>query len=246
MQGDFADATHIVSTNAERGELSRLLGERFAERRKQALFRWRIEMPSWITTHGPTSTHVWSMLDHREDLHGFFTRGACAFLSTNISTKMKMCNGSPCVMESFGYFTHAKKKEFMACVIKQSESRVIDIPYPDFIIVSVSGKRVPILSTDAVEFRISGFKQKIVAKKQGVDIGFAITSWKAQGRTLPKVVLHMNAASLNISSLHVGMTRVEDHANMRLFPVDDWRRILKLNWDPLLREFMTTSTKRKR
>ena len=46
----------------------------------------------------------------------------------------------------------------------------------------------------AVEFGISGFKQKIVAKKHGVDIGFAITSWKAQGRTLPKVVLHMNAA----------------------------------------------------
>ena len=48
MSGEFADATHIVSTNMERGELNRILGERFAERNNQRLFRWRFQLPPWM------------------------------------------------------------------------------------------------------------------------------------------------------------------------------------------------------
>ena len=234
MSGEFADATHIVSTNMERGELNRILGERFAERNNQRLFRWRFQLPPWMAKNEASMEHLWDVLDNREDLHGLFTRGARAYLSKNLCTKKKMCNGSLCHMDSFGYFTAQKRRDFNACVAAAHDSCVINIPPPDYIIVRVNG----VIQNSTCDFRLRGFKRVIKATTHPVSIGFACTFWKVQGLTLPKTVLHMGSPHMSLAAVHVGMTRVELPENMRLFPIDDWRPLFRMSWDDELRHLM--------
>ena len=53
-----------------------------------------------------------------------------------------------------------------------------------------------------------------------VDLGFACTYWKVQGRTLPAVVLHLSGMKKNtvFSMFLVGISRVQFANRVRLFP----------------------------
>ena len=147
-------------------------------------------------------------------------------------------------MDSFGYFTAQKRREFNACVEATPTARVVNIPAPDYIFVRVNGVTVPIIQNASFDFKLKGFKTKIKAVTHAVSIGFACTFWKVQGLTLPKVVLHIGSPHMTIAAVHVGMTRVEVPSNMRLFPVDDWRPIFRMSWDAELCSLMKDVEKR--
>ena len=237
--GTFMDATHLCATNDERAVLNRVLAEDFGRRHGKQVLRWRHEVPAWVASIGEDSTadNLWQLLANHEEFFGLFVEGAPAFLTKNFCVRKKLCNGTPCKMMSVGYHSAASQADYYAAVAS-SNLPVVMVPRPDYIIVECEGVGlIPVSLTDTAKLKLA--KKKFEVQTHGVEIGFACTLHKAQGRTLKKVVLHVSPSSvLYTASVHVGMTRVEKAENLRIFPIPSIAHVLNKTWHPGLKELM--------
>jgi len=210
--GEFADATHICSTNDERAVLNNVLAQQFGLRRSRQVLRWRYQVPPWVQNALDSDVTLSS-----QQMYGLFVEGAPAFVTQNLSTERLICNGTACTMVSVGYHCSASASLYRQAVL--SDHVVVEIPVPDFIVVRLqNGDLYPILLNDEIELRMGGVKFTIAV--HSVDIGFACTFHKVQGLTLDYVVLHLaNCSTLRAASIHVGMSRITTRTKMRLFPL---------------------------
>jgi hypothetical protein len=83
-----------------------------------------------------------------------------------------------------------------------------------------------------------------------VDLAFALTFHKIQGKTVDKIILDLNKRpgtrhkmnSLDFFALYVGISRVRDPENMRILPphngAGDLNYIKRLKCDPRLRRWL--------
>lgn len=114
--------------------------------------------------------------------------------------------------------------------------------------------------TGSVELR-PGVKSPIVklsVRGHMLDIGFSVTYWKCQGKTMPKVILDLNkqptVPRLNLMMVYVGLTRVRKGEDLRIlsgqtpfagskglrkgFDAGPFQHLLKLEHSTALRAFL--------
>jgi len=196
-----------------------------------------VVLPPEFLQHAQRDEEVWSRLGSRPDLYQHFVQGAEAFISKNMSTCRGLCNGTPCVLQSFGYYDKVNRDLFDVAV-RASNDPVILVPTPDYVLVRVDGfkKLIPLQLKDTKSVHVPGLQEKLSVTKIPYDIGFSVTAHKVQGRTVKRIVLHLSAA-MNLAGIHVAMSRVEYAEHLRLFPVEDWRPILRKTWDEDLKAF---------
>ena len=238
-EGLFRGATHLCSNNDERAVLNRVLAEDYGQLHKKQVLRWKRDVPAWVSSIGEDSTadNLWQVLANHEEFFGLFVEGAPAFLTTNFCVRKKLCNGTPCKMVSIGYHSESDQIQYDLAVMSEN-SPLVMIPRPDYIVVDCEGVGlVPVSLTDTLKLKLG--KVKIEVPAHGVEIGFACTLHKAQGRTLNKVVLHINPSTvLHTASIHVGMTRVRMAENLRIFPIPDITHVLNKTWHIGLKTLM--------
>ena len=190
LESEFEEAVHVVATNAERGEVNEIISPLIAAKKGTIAFKWRILLPSALLQHAECDEQVWERLGDHPEFFQYFVKGAEAFLSKNLATTRGLCNGTPCVLETFGYWD-PRKRELYELAVRNSSAPVTLIPTPDFIRVKVDGIRkfVPLVCK---EMRVSGLKESLTVTRIPFDIGIAVTCHKIQGRTIKKLVIHLS------------------------------------------------------
>ena len=130
-------------------------------------------------------------------------------------------------------------------ISKLPKGKVSTVPQPEYILVKVKDKIVPIsLRNDTFKLRGKG-KKKINYLNSPCDLLFAVTYHKLQGLTLNKIILSIgkhptNKLRVDMSSLYVGASRVHNFKELRILPVDnaDLNYLTNLKRDPLLRDWI--------
>jgi hypothetical protein len=67
--------------------------------------------------------------------------------------------------------------------------------------------------------------------KSHLDLAFAVTYYKVQGQTLPRIILDLNShghASVDIAEVYVGLSRVKQFDHIRVFNISP-KSALRLN-----------------
>lgn len=83
---------------------------------------------------------------------------------------------------------------------------------------------IPNTTQDTVSISVAprpGLSKAVKVKRHPVELAFAVTYHKSQGRTCHRVILHMEPGAqpaLRFSAMYVGLTRVRNGAHMRIFP----------------------------
>jgi hypothetical protein len=145
-------------------------------------------------------------------------------------------NGTPCKVNSVGY-ADTNEQEEVQNLLSWSRERVDVLPiFPDFLNVELQGFKtwdpndsllgaeayvtpVPIAKT---RLTIKVWGQQIQAKVHAVEIGFSITFYKLQGKTLPLLILNLYkrgcSPEINLMALLVGLSHVRKSRNVRILP----------------------------
>lgn len=80
---------------------------------------------------------------------------------------------------------------------------------------------IPVTKRESTEVNFLSKKSDVVSEF-AVDLSFAITYHKVQGKTVPRLVLDLNrtpsAMSMTAAMLYVGLTRVTNSKTSRYFP----------------------------
>ena len=185
--------------------------------------------------------------DSIDELTFYFVPGAPAVIKDNISTSNGLANGKMCTLHSITLdeIEQANLEEALAHATGGEEIRLqsppisvnvqIDDPSSFLLANSVSGdgkavvpmiirkniRREITLNNDvARKYRADVEKMQLAYVDHGVDLGFALTYHKVQGRTLDKVIIDLNVTeSVTVAAFYVAVSRVSHLDRMRFFPI---------------------------
>ena len=181
------------------------------------------------------------------ELTFYFVPGAPAVIKDNVSTSNGLANGKMCTLHgiTLDESEQARLEEVLAHATGGQEIRLdnppisvnVQIEEPsDFLrstTISKDGKTViPMiirknirreisLNNDvAHKYRMDVEKMNLAYIDHGVELGFALTYHKVQGRTLDKVIIDLNVTqSVTEAAFYVAVSRVSHLERMRFFPI---------------------------
>ena len=260
-----------VTSNAERLNLTPILAFNFAKRNGLPVITWNLpaegKLVGRLQEEG-TEIPLTSVLV------GFFVEGGPAYLTENINPAMSLANGTFAKLHSlsFDYMTpreaaqlrhqiaHAKPGERIHVSrpptfinirpVLSDETRAKWNPeftlVPGDIVLPIglcSAKTTLDVQVDTATKCLQG---AVKVSEHRLELGFAVTFHKIQGKTIPKVILELNkrpfAPHLNHSMLLVAISRVTNRENLRIIPLKagtTLRYLGKLRPDPKLKTWMT-------
>ena len=156
------------------------------------------------------------------DSIGLYAQDAPCILTANINPELGICNGTRATMSSLCFYDPEKQRAFLDRLAAAAPGEEVHLSTPpDAICVKIgqgdAAVIVPIVEgSDKIKIR----GKEIKCWRHMVDLGFACTYHKVQGRTIPEgVVLHLSALKSNevYSMFLVGISRVTLSSQIRLF-----------------------------
>jgi ATP-dependent exoDNAse (exonuclease V) alpha subunit len=245
----FIDATHVVEFNIVRSAINSWKARNFADRQKERLVRWRVPVPTidkgFDHSNLPSVLRQLLLEHDRFELEEVFVKGAPVFLRSNICPAIGLSNGSSGVLKSFGYYDAERAFDIRKFISDHPDDNALLLPVPpDFFIVDMDNglKDVPLFRVTDENKELRLHNSFFSMAPLNCELAFAVTFHKVQGRTIQKVVLHLSP-DIDYRALHVGMTRVRDRDDMRLYTADN--EVVetlkkKLRVPPALAQFLRT------
>ena len=220
---DWSFATHVVTRNKLRRCINFEQAQRWAHVRSSAFVTWNVSVPNASSSASAAALErVWRRMPIDSNHLGVFAQDAPCFLTTNLNPEIGLCNGTSAKMTGIGFFEAERQRELEEQIAAAHPGERIHMSSPpDFIVVEV-GKGDAAIQVPILEGRdkVNIGNSERVCLRHMVDLGFACTYWKVQGRTLPAVVLHLSGMKKNtvFSMFLVGISRVQFANRVRLFP----------------------------
>ena len=189
--------------NAERCLINQQQAARFEIHYQHKVIKWHCELVG-IATSLPTNDIDFIYVNNTTTLTFSFVIGSPCFLTENINVLKGLVYGTLCKCHSLSY-TRTNEQEEMQDIISHSGDRVINmVPIPpDFLNVEPQGFTTwdpndSLLGAEAYVIPIPIAKKRLIIKVRGqqfqakvhaVDLEFAITFYKIQGKSLPLIIL---------------------------------------------------------
>ena len=239
------NAPVIVATNRERNDLTHEFAIRFAKARGQVVLRWPSKRSNW--SQKPRGEFVETALED-PCFYEYFVRGAPAYINEAINSELHLYNGTQVYHHSLSFEDEDTYTTLQNYCKEVNAGTVINIPKPTSVNISMLPpendseavnilQKLSFLDNQIVIPIIEGRTQKKTTLVRGspffrpsrvsisayfpIELGFAITMHKAQGRTLSKVILSLsyNPASqcdLSYAQIYVALSRVRCGDDIRL------------------------------
>jgi len=235
----WTEAPIVVTSNHERVELNYVQAKRYAARHGLPFFSWRVE-PSKRMAKKLTATEWEAGYAGNREMHGYFVKGAPAYLTYNISTARGLSNGTFVHMHSLTF--DGRLAVEAAAMVERATGGEIELPcapasvnvwvpvedsvrqsWPPELTLVPGEVVIPVLANAPTPDKVELNSGRVVSMNpHTVDLGFSLTFHKVQGATLPYVILELNKRAfkpyLDFHSLYVGLTRVRQLSHLRILP----------------------------
>ena len=246
--GKFRFAPILVFTNRERIGLSYFQLKQYALAHKIPIVKWKSKHQNWKNS----PTNIPEAITNECAFFDYFCVNLPGFLTLNISTSLKLANGTPVQLKSVQFRNKEMQTNFVTkyTAAAPGEEILLELP-PDYLTykpypedddfhkdwISNSwptldeSKNCVILPLYHHPSHFDKFKSfpiqgtpfegpssAEICSYFSFQMAFAITIHKAQGRTMPSVILSlMNVQNLiKFSHIFVAFSRVKHHDNIRL------------------------------
>jgi hypothetical protein len=237
-QGDFGEVPILVATHRERYTFTHHQAKVFAQRHKVHVIRFPRKIHFWLGRPLDVDSRQDAQLDPA--FWEYYVHGAPAYITANIMKRLALVNGLEVVMDMLVPASAAQALYLGQCMRDTPFGEVISlVERPAAINVRINGldgnaEWAEFTQDDAGVvvlplFPHNGRKLKVgipagmtytASKVQVVDgfpveLAFAITIHKAQGRTMTRIVLALSErgdpiAELSYAHLYVGLSRVRE------------------------------------
>ena len=185
------------------------------------------------------------ILDRFAELTFYFVAGAPAVLKDNISTANGLANGRTCTLHSLTL--EPTDVHLWPEIMQVAAGCEYRLPRPplsvniqleestDFLRKNslVNGltvlpmkqrsktpRSISLAKSTANKFKADVSKANLEYMDHGLDLAFAVTYHKVQGRTLNRVIVDLNVpSSVSVAAFYVGVSRVTRQKNMRFLPI---------------------------
>ena len=240
-------ASIVVTLNEVRNTLNYEMACRFAKLKNVPVIRWKLPI-SGERASLLNPEEIEQLYDQERGLWGVFVSGAPGFLTVNINPTKGLANGTPIIYESLS-FDHERDSENerealrKISIAEPGEVITIDV-IPKTINVAVPSIEpsswptnqtlvpgrvvIPIFKKPSLTtYRVRPCGRLLLSGDvnvvcHAVELGFAITYEKVQGKTMPKIILDLNTApgrALRFSSVYTGLTRVRKGEDFKILPL---------------------------
>ena len=200
------------------------------------------------------NTSVEEVKNRFPELLFYFVAGAPAVIKDNLSVLRGITNGTSCVLRSITLSPEmdaSRSSAFWARVASALPGDVIFLDDPPLSVnielpsslhgvsqlpsLDASSPIIPMIVTKGG----NRLRRLHISKRRGektdpcgyydhsIDLAFALTYHKAQGRTIDRVILvleDVGHSKLNVASFYVGISRVRRSSHLRIIPVDKKQR----------------------
>ena len=256
-EGDWSNASIIVTTNRERLSLIHHQAINFAIANNTVVLRWEMEISEWEQM--PSDEFI-PQVKKDPCFYQYFVSGAPAYLNSTINKDLRLVNSTPVTLESIMMEDEISQRSVLEMVAAASPGDVITLEdTPVFVNVRVQTKKFsaavkkmykkhfrPISSSEtetvfvlpirvgnslgsSYTVPVPGIAGRYLASRLSVkppfrfETAFAITVHKAQGQTLPRVILALSKGrgqrGFSYSHLYVALSRVAERSDIRLLLV---------------------------
>ena len=228
----------VVTNNATRDEINRKATEAFALRTGRELHWYHA-----IDTHRKVTIRDAALIEKLEAQHSGQTKhrlrtiplvlGMPVAINQNFDVAAGVVNGSQGILRNVRYFTGTQGQRYLrSCVVEIPNSEVVDIPH-------LPEHHFPVLPdvTD-LKFEHGGSHKKCTIKRRQVPIepGFAMTVHKAQGQTMPRVIVDLEGC-IGAEQSYVMISRATSLNGLRVLRGFDSKQIRKRRSEDLRKEF---------
>ena len=236
----------VVTSNQERLEFIFKKAKQFAALKGKHVIRWPLMRKTW---KNKPNLDLFPEAEEDPALWGYFVESAPGYLCSNINPEIQLANGSPIEYHSVSY-TCPNQRSCLRQMLKhtpiggvvtmKTAPNAINVRlYPNDPQKQKNWKYATLVKNDAVVPVI--FSSKYVKAQQvwirggqgfdpskvetldclAVEMGFAITFHKAQGRTILRLILALSKRpnglkQISHSGLLVVLSRVQERAHIRL------------------------------
>jgi hypothetical protein len=225
-----------VCGNIERAELNHDQAKRFANDHGHQVIQWRPDLAGAAASF-PTDVTNYIYDKKTSQLTFTFVKNAPAFINENINALKGVVNGSPCTLHSLTWTGEATSMEMQNLIRNATRGAIVTLPIPpDFVNVRLEG--VPHCQSDSL-LGVNDYvipiplarknnvvklsSQNIEAKFHALELGFAVTFYKLQGKTIPRLIINPYkrgcTPEIDLMSLLVGLSRVRNSSNVRFLPI---------------------------
>jgi G:T-mismatch repair DNA endonuclease (very short patch repair protein) len=244
------DATVIVSENVTRMTTNKSQAFAFAKRNNVPVISWRQTLHPNTLKHfnrasNGSSQTLETILDRFAELTFYFVAGAPVVLKDNISTANGLANGRICTLHSLTLepmdvhlwpeigqvpagAEYRLPRPPLSVNIRLEESTeflrrhsLVDgqtvIPMKQR---PKNARSISLAKSTANKFKADVNKAKLEYIDHGLDLAFAVTYHKVQGRTLKRVIVDLNVpSSVSVAAFYVAVSRVTRQTNIRFLPI---------------------------
>jgi len=229
---EWSGATFLVQTNAERHVINEKMARIFALKAGVPIITWRNVIVQQAKTSLPKGA-IERLYEHVPGLVSVFVQGAPAMITDNVNPAVGLANGSTVTLRKLCGLKEGDEARIAAA----APGEIVQISPPAFVLVeNEAAKR---LESESFVIRdgnmrmlplqqvggeskfgsAKGKQQTVLFQHHPVEIAFAITLHKCQGKTLDKVVLCIDERAkvkLSFEMFFVAISRVRHGNNLRI------------------------------
>ena len=215
----------------------------YAIRHRKPRFSWKSSLTSDRAVSYLKNISLKSFHEQNAILTNYFVKGAPGFLLANINPIKGLSNGTAVILHSLELDDREDAENICYQLTCTSEYEISFKFPPKHILVEVpgvdpqkfenctvvNGKVVIPLEANKKTFEAKlkipyvNIRDKLSFKSHALELGFAITVHKVQGKTCDKIILDLNdrpfKPKINFHALYVALSRVKNSKNIRLMPV---------------------------
>ena len=229
----FSFAPVICGSNVVRSAINRLQIQRFAHATGQPICSWRAPISAGITSRMNVE-QIETFYRDEDGLVSWFVRGAPVFVNENVNPILGVSNGTDGRLFSIED-DNGEEIRFADGDVLPQPPKYVCVHFPGIVFSEQKwGTRSISSNSVVIPFALAPEKfvctmysgHKISASVPKLDLAFAITFWKSQGRTLAEAIIDLNDAvgianipKVLLEMLYVAFTRVRSTDDLRLLPL---------------------------